>query len=57
MIRGRRPKPTALRRNDGNPGKRGYNALALVQVQFETIRKAMTTAAATQAMVWVCRLR
>lgn len=57
MIRGRRPKPTALRRNDGNPGKRGYNALALVQVQFETIRKAMTTAAATQTMVWVCRLR
>ncbi len=27
MIRGRRPKPTVLRRNDGNPGKRGYSAL------------------------------
>ena len=27
MIRGRTPKPTALRRADGNPGKRGYNAL------------------------------
>lgn len=25
MIRGRRPKPTALRRADGNPGRRGYN--------------------------------
>ena len=34
-----------------------YDALEPVQVQFETIRKAMTTAAATQAMVWVCRLR
>ena len=27
MIRGPVPKPTALRRRDGNPGKRGYNAL------------------------------
>lgn len=27
MTRGRRPKPTALRRSDGNPGKRGYNPL------------------------------
>lgn len=26
MMRGRRPKPTALRRAQGNPGKRGYNA-------------------------------
>ena len=26
MIRGRVPKPTALRRAAGNPGKRGYNA-------------------------------
>jgi P27 family predicted phage terminase small subunit len=26
MIRGRKPKPTALRRADGNPGKRGFNA-------------------------------
>lgn len=25
MIRGRKPKPTALRRSEGNPGKRGYN--------------------------------
>jgi P27 family predicted phage terminase small subunit len=25
MIRGPRPKPTAPRRADGNPGKRGYN--------------------------------
>ncbi|MCW3784582.1 phage terminase small subunit P27 family [Defluviimonas salinarum] len=27
MNRGRKPKPTALRRAEGNPGKRGYNAL------------------------------
>ena len=26
MMRGRRPKPTAVRRADGNPGRRGYNA-------------------------------
>lgn len=26
MMRGRKPKPTAIRRQDGNPGKRGYNA-------------------------------
>ena len=26
MIRGRKPKPTAMRRAEGNPGKRGYNA-------------------------------
>ena len=26
MNRGRRPKPTAIRRLDGNPGKRGFNA-------------------------------
>lgn len=26
MIRGRKPKPTALRRAEGNPGRRGYNA-------------------------------
>ena len=25
MTRGRKPKPTALKRLDGNPGKRGYN--------------------------------
>jgi len=25
-MRGRKPKPTAIRRLDGNPGKRGYNA-------------------------------
>ena len=25
MIRGRKPKPTALRRSEGNPGKRAYN--------------------------------
>lgn len=25
MIRGRKPKPTAIRRQTGNPGKRGYN--------------------------------
>ena len=25
MTRGRKPKPTALRRLNGNPGKRGYN--------------------------------
>ena len=25
MTRGRKPKPTAIRRADGNPGKRGYN--------------------------------
>jgi hypothetical protein len=24
-MRGRKPKPTALKRLDGNPGKRGYN--------------------------------
>jgi P27 family predicted phage terminase small subunit len=24
-MRGRKPKPTALKRRDGNPGKRGYN--------------------------------
>jgi P27 family predicted phage terminase small subunit len=24
-MRGRKPKPTAIRRYDGNPGKRGYN--------------------------------
>ena len=24
-MRGRKPKPTAIRRRDGNPGKRGYN--------------------------------
>ena len=27
MTRGRKPKPTAIRRADGNPGKRGYNGL------------------------------
>ena len=26
MIRGAKPKPTALRRLEGNRGKRGYNA-------------------------------
>lgn len=26
MTPGRRPKPTAIRRAEGNPGKRGYNA-------------------------------
>ncbi|GHE00912.1 terminase [Defluviimonas sp. 20V17] len=26
MMRGRKPKPTAIRLIDGNPGKRGYNA-------------------------------
>ena len=26
MTRGRRPKPSAIRRREGNPGKRGYNA-------------------------------
>ena len=26
MTRGRKPKPTAIRRADGNPGKRGYNS-------------------------------
>ena len=26
MMRGRKPKPTALRRAEGNPGRRGYNA-------------------------------
>ena len=26
-MRGRKPKPSAIRRIDGNPGKRGYNAL------------------------------
>jgi P27 family predicted phage terminase small subunit len=25
VIRGRRPKPTAIRRRDGNPGKRAWN--------------------------------
>ena len=25
-MRGRRPKPTAIRRMDGNPGKRGWNS-------------------------------
>jgi len=25
MIRGQKPKPTAIRRANGNPGKRGYN--------------------------------
>lgn len=25
MMRGRKPKPTALRKSEGNPGKRGYN--------------------------------
>ncbi len=24
-MRGRKPKPSAIRRRDGNPGKRGYN--------------------------------
>ena len=27
MARGRRPKPTAVKRLEGNPGKRGLNAL------------------------------
>jgi phage terminase small subunit len=26
MMPGRKPKPTAMRRAEGNPGKRGYNA-------------------------------
>ena len=25
MTRGRRPKPSAIRRREGNPGKRGFN--------------------------------
>ena len=25
MTRGRRPKPTAIRRSEGNPGKRAWN--------------------------------
>ena len=34
MTRGRRPKPSAIRRREGNPGKRGYNHAEPVPPDF-----------------------